>query len=261
MPNESGDAVSGQNVVASGSQASHAIKVPRFWRENPSLWFVQVEAQFALYRIVSEQTKFYIIIAELDTELLTNVSDIVLKPPADVYTQLKKRLIEHFSVSEERRIKQLLSNLEIGDKKPSMLLREMRNLANDDVTDEFLRTMWMQRLPTQSQAILSTSTEPLDNLAKMADKIADISPAIAISSITNPTSDVSRLERQIEILTEEVKQLRSRYSKSNSRVRSRSNKRDNSATGFCYYHRRFGQNANKCRQPCTFNSVQNSGNH
>lgn len=74
------------------------------------------------------------------------VCDIILKRPVDVYTQLKKRLIEHFSVIGERRINQLLNRLDIGDKKSCMLLRDMRNLANDDVTDEVLRTMWIQRL-------------------------------------------------------------------------------------------------------------------
>ena len=64
--------------------------------------------------------------------------------------------------------------MEIGNKKPSVLLREMRNLANGNVTDDFLRTMWLQRLPTQTQAILATSSESLENLAKMADKIGDI---------------------------------------------------------------------------------------
>lgn len=230
---------------------------------HTQIWFVQVETQFVLYRIDSEQTKFHIIIAELDTELLTNVSDIVLKPPADVYTQLKKRLIEHFSISEEKRIKQLLSNLEIGDKKPTILLREMRSLANGGVTDDFLRTMWMQRLPTHTQAILSTSSESLDNLAKMADKIVDISPSISVSSVNNPTFDSSEMLRQIETLTAAVHQLQNRYSRNNSRSRSRSRtrRRDNSQSGLCYYHRRFGDNANKCRQPCVFQSSQKLGNH
>ncbi|XP_073831451.1 uncharacterized protein [Musca autumnalis] len=142
-----------------------------------------VEAQFAFNGIDSEQKKYYIIITELDTELLTYVSDIVLNPPEDVYTQLKKRLIEHFSVSEENRIKQLLNDLEIGDKMPSILLREMINLANGGVNDDFLRTMWVQRLPAHTQAILSTSSESLEAIAKMADKIADVSTPNDISSV------------------------------------------------------------------------------
>ncbi|XP_073830410.1 uncharacterized protein [Musca autumnalis] len=265
MTSKSGTAtgVSQQNAIPSVSSMQHAIKIPRFWRENPSLWFVQVEAQFALNGIDSEQKKYYIIIAELETELLTHVSDIVLNPPEDVYTQLKKRLIEHFSVSEEKRIKQLLNNMEIGDKKPSVLLREMKNLANGGVNDDFLRTMWMQRLPTHIHAILSTSSESLEAIAKMADKIADVSTPSGISSVAvgNTSFDLSAMSKQIEVLTAAVQQLHETRSRQNSSSRTRSNSRTNSnASGICYYHRRFGQRANKCRQPCTFKSNQKPGN-
>lgn len=264
MPNESGDnnSSTARNTGSSVPPTPHTMKIPRFWKENPALWFVQVVAQFDLYRINSEQTKFFSIVAELDTELLTHVSDIVLNPPDDVYSKMKQRLIEHFSVSEEKRIKQLLNNLEIGDKKPSILLREMRNLAKDGVKDDFLRTMWMQRLPSHSQAILSTSTESLDNLAKMADKIADISIPNGVSSLSaqNSSFDFREMTRQIETLTATVHQLQDRRPRNNSRVRSRSNRRDNSKSNICYYHRRFGQKASKCRQPCTFLNNQQSGN-
>ncbi|XP_075163295.1 uncharacterized protein LOC142235932 [Haematobia irritans] len=255
MPNESGDGAS------AAQQPSHAIKIPRFWREHPLLWFAQVEAQFALYRIGDERTKYHILVAELDTELLTHVSDIVLNPPNDVYSQIKNRLIEHFSVSEENRIKRLLNNMEIGQKKPSLLLREMRSLSNGGVTEDFLRTMWMQRLPSHSQAILSTSTESLDNLAKMADKIADISTSGSVSEITQgKTFDFTSMCKQIEMLTLSVEEIQKRLSRNSSRGRSRSKKRDMSQHEVCYYHRRFGKHAKKCRKPCSFNLSQSENN-
>lgn len=35
----------------------------------------------------------------------------------------------------------------IGDKKPRALIREMRSLANAGVAENFLRKIWLQRLP------------------------------------------------------------------------------------------------------------------
>ncbi|GFS96916.1 hypothetical protein NPIL_447881 [Nephila pilipes] len=37
-----------------------------------------------------------------------------------------------------------------------------------------IRNLWLQRLPTEIQAILSVSSEKLENLAKLADKIAEV---------------------------------------------------------------------------------------
>ncbi|XP_065356297.1 uncharacterized protein LOC135950694 [Calliphora vicina] len=116
--------------------SSFAMKIPRFWKENPLLWFAQIEAQFALHHVTNERMKYFIILADLDAEVLSQVSDIVMNPP-NTYKQIKQRLIEHFSVSEEKRIKTLLTTVEIGDKKPSALLREMKGLANGGVTEDF----------------------------------------------------------------------------------------------------------------------------
>ena len=58
--------------------------------------------------------------------------------------------------------------------------------------------MWLQRLPAQTQAILATSSEPLDNLVKMADKIGDIQvPRIANISEISPVNDLSEIKAQI----------------------------------------------------------------
>lgn len=252
----------GDSSSSSHSNPSIAMKIPRFWKENPCLWFAQIEAQFELHRISNERTKYFIILADLDTEILSQVSDIVTSPPADAYNQIKQRLIEHFSVSEENRIKTLLTNLEIGDRKPSVLLREMKNLANGGVTDDFLRTMWMQRLSSQTQAILATSSGSLDNLAKMADKIGDIQVVrdVKISEV-NSRTDISELKAQIESLTSTIRNMQSNRNRSRnrSRVSTANSSRNSSEEGICYYHRRFKERARKCRPPCSFVSNK-SGN-
>ncbi|XP_046807526.1 uncharacterized protein LOC124420041 [Lucilia cuprina] len=146
--------------VAPTTTSTVNLRIPRFWKENPAIWFAQLDAQFENHNVVNESSKYFAALPEV----LSQVTDIILQQPRDAYSKIKQRLIDHFSISEENRIKTLLKELPIGDKKPSFLLREIRNLANDGVKDEFLRTMWIQRLPTQAQAILATSSEPLDIL-------------------------------------------------------------------------------------------------
>ncbi|GFT73623.1 hypothetical protein TNCV_3096481 [Trichonephila clavipes] len=58
---------------------------------------------------------------------LSYVSDIVLSPPnSDKYHTLSQRLITQFSDSETQKIKKLLTDLQLGDEKPSHLLRKMK---------------------------------------------------------------------------------------------------------------------------------------
>ncbi|XP_037822778.1 uncharacterized protein LOC119611311 [Lucilia sericata] len=249
----------GQNptaVDAPTPNLSIAMKIPRFWKDNPVLWFAQIEAQFALHNVTNERTKYFIILADLDADVLSQVSDIVMNPPNDAYKQIKQRLIDHFSVSEENRIKTLLTNVEIGDKKPSALLREMKNLANGGVTEDFLRTMWLQRLPSQTQAILATSSETLDNLVKMADKIGDIQiPRNANVAEITSASELSEIKAQIQSINTALRNLNTSR-RSRSRGSHGSSSRNSSSGKICYYHRKFKNRARKCRPPCSFVSNQ-----
>lgn len=47
-------------------EVTNAPKLPPFWHKNPSLWFVQVEAQFHASRVRADLTKYCNIVAALD---------------------------------------------------------------------------------------------------------------------------------------------------------------------------------------------------
>lgn len=59
-----------------------AIKAPPFWKADPKLWFIQLEAQFELSGIASDTTKHNHAVSAIDTCVLTQVSDYVTAPPA-----------------------------------------------------------------------------------------------------------------------------------------------------------------------------------
>ncbi|GFY41395.1 hypothetical protein TNIN_416761 [Trichonephila inaurata madagascariensis] len=43
----------------------------------------------------------------------------------------------------------------LGDRRPSNILRQMKSLARNSISDEVIKSLWLHRLPTQTQAILS----------------------------------------------------------------------------------------------------------
>lgn len=228
-----------------------AVKAPPVWRDNIELWFSNVESQFVLSNITADETKFHHIVSALDSEISSYVADIIKNPPTkDSYDSLKKRLVEQFADSETTRIRTLLSDMSLGDLKPSQLLYKMKQLSDNKVSDEILKMLWMQRLPVQIQQILSVSTDTLKGLADIADKISEVSSISAtVSTIHDEPDRISRLEERMLKLTQAVERL-SKRNKSKSPSRAKSPFRENRST--CWYHFKFKENARKCKKPCNF---------
>ncbi|GBM28429.1 hypothetical protein AVEN_33885-1 [Araneus ventricosus] len=143
-----------------------------------------------------------------------------------------------------------------------MLLRQMQDLAGNRVGDELLRSLWLQRLPTQMQAILTTSSDDLNKLSIMADKIADVTSGSEICfnhvktkvpEMSTPNDCNSNLQAQISELSLKIDRM-SQFRRSRSMGR-RNNYRARSASRkdqMCWYHFRFRKNAKKCVPPCSY---------
>lgn len=260
MPNDNSDDQTsvGPSVVAVAAQN----KIPPFWKADPVLWFCQVEAVFARNQISNSLTKFHTVVATLEFDVLQQAADIVKSPGSNPYESLKTRLIETFAESENRRIQQLLEGKQLGDEKPSQLLRQMKHLAGDAVTIEMLRSLWLRSLPKSTQQVLAaTESSDLDRLARVADEIHEVhfsKEVSPISSVNNPLHDeIERLSRQVAELRAELS-ASSRYrSREGSRSRARSKSSDRKRKDpewLCFYHYKFRERAKKCESPCNWKS-------
>ncbi|XP_018404603.1 PREDICTED: uncharacterized protein LOC108781185 [Cyphomyrmex costatus] len=148
-----------------------------FWKTKLDLWFLQMEAQFLTANITVNVTKYNYVIQCFDDTSLTEVSDILLNPPAtDKYAALKIRIVSSFADIAERKLRKLLNEVDLGDHRPSQLLRRMRDLAQNGASKEVLRSLWLQRLPQQMQAILTATKYDLEELSQLADQVTDVLP-------------------------------------------------------------------------------------
>lgn len=271
------------------------IKLAPFWPNSPSTWFIQTEAQFGIARLTSEITKYNYVVAALPQDVAESMTDILENPPTtNQYSNIKNILIERHSLSIEKRIRKLVSDESMGDKKPSEFFRTLKKLAGTSGTvgEEFLKKLWFNRLPNLLNiALIPHKDESTEKTLKVADQVWEAMQAsnvsmitmnsnnqndfsIASSSFTKSSRDVDPKYDKLENEIKELKQMISSLSmnsnrsrsphrrESNSRFQSNSRSRFNSKGRLCWYHFKFGSNATKCIAPCQHkSSISNSSSN
>ncbi|XP_054729252.1 uncharacterized protein LOC129238233 [Anastrepha obliqua] len=239
------------------------IRVPSFNQDRPGLWFAQLESQFRNHNIKNEVDKFHHTIPLIDTRIAADAEDIILNPPAhNPYQKLKTALVGCYSKSREVKLLQLLDGECLGDKTPSQHLRHLRSLV-PDINEEVLRARWLSHLPDQMRACLvAQRSADLQELGEAADRLHDVlrpSPAshVAATSFPNTQSAVSSdVEQQLAHITKclqkflDSRQVNGRRRFPSHKNRSRSVSPAIAAGNICWYHKKFGNLAEKCAPYC-----------
>lgn len=253
-----------------------AIKIPAFWPDKPERWFYQIDAQFRIAGIVRDVTKFDYLISQLEPMYLDNIWDIATGVDNNKYQLAKERLSSIFGESEEKRIKRLLASQNLGDLKPSQLLRKLKSMAGNDVSDRVIKTLWFDNLPTPIKNVVITSEEGVDRLAIMADKIYEFNPTNEVydiqksnsASTSDSTNEISELRTDILALRKAIKEMNIGYGRSQkrsstptrNRKRSKSRNRFGREGKYCYFHCRYGKKCypEKCTPPCSWEDSENA---
>ena len=217
------------------------------------------------------------VISSLSPAFATEVGDLFLKPPAEhPYNTLKAELIKRTAASEQRKIQQLISGEELGDRKPAQLLRRMQQLLSDQLatagdTNNFLRKLFLQRLPANVRMVLASTDQGMEfhRLKVMANKVMEVATPSVAAITSTPQIDVPRTSDDSELkqMTEEVSRLASLVASMTLVDQTRRN-RNRSVARFCrphspapkvsqdnplcFYHQKFGEDARKCRHPCSW---------
>ncbi|XP_064479140.1 uncharacterized protein LOC135392354 [Ornithodoros turicata] len=285
----------GSTAASTPSTVQHlAVRLPSFWPENPQVWFLQVECQFALAGITNQTTKYRHVVSVLPQDVAAQLVDLLATPPTqNPYDTLRTATLDRTTASERQRLQQLLTTEGLGDRRPSQLLRHIAVAPwrqGSFFHPSLLKELFLQRLPANVQMILATATSlPLPDFAAHADKIMEVSsPHIAAipaavgvqpahthsvpvpsggDSLAHLREDFNRLSAMVVFALQQPR-ARSRR-RTSRRFRSPSNRptahppshaRDGSpAPGLCRYHRRFGAEARHCILPCTWEGNSSGG--
>lgn len=244
---------------------------PEMCTEDLQSYFWALEHWFAATGITEnmDARRYHMVLAQLPARSLPDLRPLLdAVPNANRYEFAKRTIIAHFEESQRSRLHRLLSGMELGDRKPSQLLAEMRRTANGAMTDSMLLDLWIGRLPPHIQSAAIAAPADATQKASVADAVMDsyalyhrTGPYQSIGEVTSSavellTRQVAELSKRIEGIA--VQQHRAEHPRQRKRSHSRPSNRPQ-AGGLCYYHQRFGSAAKKCQDPCTFEAQQQQG--
>ncbi|XP_036322166.1 uncharacterized protein LOC118736180 [Rhagoletis pomonella] len=141
----------------------------------------------------------------------------------------------------------------------------MKDLTDQHIDKEVLKTLWLQRLPTNIQQILATFDGSIEELALKADTIMGISATNVDVNVVKVPDDgmqaaISDLTNRLDRLTlnnqrnfvRNDRSYTNNVSHSQRPVSSRQGSSTPKQDTLCWYHRTFRDSATRCRSPCTY---------
>lgn len=121
-----------------------------------------------------DNRRFHIVMAQIPTSVVAEVRCLLEDPPeAERYAFAKRTLINHFEESQRSRLHRLLATMELGDRKPTQLLAEMRRTANNAMSEQMLFDLWIGRLPAHVQSGAIAASGNTTDKARVADAVMD----------------------------------------------------------------------------------------
>lgn len=216
-----------------------SLKLPTFWTNSPHAWFIHTEAQFIVRKITSDDTKYHYVVASLDSETANRALSFLTAPPdTDKFEELKLFLLSAYGLSESERATSLFNLSGLGDSKPTELMDRMLALLGVHQPCFLFKHLFLQQLPDFVRIPLSCSTQTdYRKLAQEADQLYSSGKCRQIQAIRPPK--ISH-------------QPTTGYNSKRPQPSLREN---------CWYHFRFGEDAKRCIQPCSYSpSLQTQGN-
>ncbi|XP_043604656.1 uncharacterized protein LOC122577424 [Bombus pyrosoma] len=267
-------AMANTGEIANGTQRAHqTIHMLPLQTSEVAAWFTLLEMQFEDLDLTDDKRKFLTLARCLGGQYLSQIADVNRRTPeAERYEKLKGEIIRELADTADSRSRKLLISEEIGDRKPSQFYQHLRRLANPSLPDDFLLTLWRERLPDYLDSPLDAADgTDIEKLMRLADRTYERhvlkSRKVAViekertsdrrRSDSPETSDdrFSRLEAQIEALRLDCRRHQGPNTRGH-RPRPGEIPRD---SGLCYYHAKFRAHAKKCRPPCTWNQGNETG--
>jgi hypothetical protein len=85
-------------------------------------------------------------------------------------------------------------------RRPTQFLRYLHTLAGSSLPSDFLHSFRTNRLPPNTQAIIATQAQAVDDVAQQADKMEEVMPQPCVAGVFSSGDDISILTARIDVL-------------------------------------------------------------
>ena len=93
----------------------------------------------------------------------------------------------------------------------------MKEVSWRQVTNDFLKNLWLQGLPSNIQTVLAVSGDELDKHPELADKVSEFRiPSNNIIAAISEKNEIKSLQLQVSELTRKLDRLTTSYAENRS---------------------------------------------
>lgn len=174
---------------------------------------------------------------------MTPNSGLTQAPARQKHQTLKKFPLYTFSLLRWERAEKILTTTDLGDRKPSALVNHLLSTLREFGPEIILQQIFLKCLPSHNHDILASSDiTDIENLGDQADQIMSRlhRQALSVCNVL-PADDDSPDAASVQCISHRSSTLRTPACTQTS-----------SMDHICYYHKRFGQAARQCKQPCSW---------
>jgi hypothetical protein len=204
-----------------------------------------MESKFRICNIRQSSTKYDHLIYALPTDICSSIYDSLAEideNAADAYKQLKALLMSRYTMDRWARAFELHKFPEIGDMKPSEMMRQIKALLPPDSNaGTYFMAAFLLRLPADMiDHIISQDFKDCNKMAEYADKLYARRRGNAVAAVNvNHDSAVNA-----------VSSGRRREKSPHDRRRRKTPGPYRDDSDICYYHITYGEQARKCKPGC-----------
>jgi hypothetical protein len=232
-----------------------AFKIPNFWPHDPNTWFRKIESKFRICNIRQSSTKYDHLLSALPTDICSSINDSLAEideNAADAYEQLKALLMSRCTMDRWARAFELHKFPEIGDMKPSEMMRQMKALLPPDSSaGTYFMAAFLLRLPADMiDHIISQDFKDCNKMAEYADKLCMRRRGNTVAAINvnyEATVNAVSAGRRRE---SSPRDRRRRSPSRQGRSRKKTHGPYKEDGDICYYHHTYGDRAMKCKPGC-----------
>jgi hypothetical protein len=232
-----------------------AFRIPDFWPHDPTTWFRKIVSKFRICNIRQSSTKYDHLLSALPTDMCSSINDSLAEIDEnveDAYKQLKALLMSQYTMDRRAKAFELHKFPEIGDMKPSEMMRQMKALLPpDSAAGTYFMAAFLLRLPADMiDHIIYQDFKDCNKMAEYTDKLYARRRGNTVAAVNaNHDSAINAVSSgHCRESSPHDRRPRSPSRQGRSRRKTPGPYKDDS--DIRYYNTNYGEQSRKCKPGC-----------